>query len=392
MLNQKLLSVIVPIYRVENYLEKCLSSITSQTYENLEIILVDDGSDDLCPELCDKWAQKDKRITVIHKKNEGLVASRKAGVIASHGEYIGYVDPDDWIECNMYSCMMNMALVNDAEIVCSGWIDEYADKRVMHSNRVAKGLYVEGQNKVQLCSQMLSDDCGILFNLYPVVWNKIFKRDILAVWQSKVPNEIVIGEDVACSYAAVLNAKKIYVMEDCFYHYNRYRNDSMLKNKDKKAFDRLYVMADYLRSEFGRFSEDYDLDRQINDYLYDLGKGRVCNQLGVHPPYKRVNGLKYLFPYELVPHGSDVIVWGKGRVGRELVDQITYNHYCSVIAWLDKKEYGIEKLREIPGNTYQYIVIAVKSRDLKKEIAKELYPLIEKLSINLIWKEYSLTE
>ena len=91
-----LISVIVPIYRVEVYLEKCINSILNQTYKNLEVILVDDGSDDTCPEICDRYAEKDSRVKVIHKQNGGVASARNAGLMSCHGEYITYIDPDDW--------------------------------------------------------------------------------------------------------------------------------------------------------------------------------------------------------------------------------------------------------------------------------------------------------
>ena len=97
-----LVSVIVPIYNVEKYLEKCIESIVNQTYKNLEIILVDDGSQDNCPAMCDEWTQKDSRIKVIHKKNGGLSSARNAGLEVSNGEYISFVDSDDWLDENTF--------------------------------------------------------------------------------------------------------------------------------------------------------------------------------------------------------------------------------------------------------------------------------------------------
>ena len=102
-----LVSVIVPIYNVEKYLEKCIESIVNQTYKNLEIILVDDGSPDNCPAICDEWAQKDSRIKVIHKKNGGLSSARNAGLEVSNGEYISFVDSDDWLDENTFEEVYN---------------------------------------------------------------------------------------------------------------------------------------------------------------------------------------------------------------------------------------------------------------------------------------------
>ena len=111
------ISVIVPVYKVEKYLDKCVESIVNQTYKNLEIILVDDGSPDNCPAMCDEWAEKDERIRVIHKENGGLADARNAGMDIATGDYIGFVDSDDWIEPNMYEVLLKNALCMDSATV-----------------------------------------------------------------------------------------------------------------------------------------------------------------------------------------------------------------------------------------------------------------------------------
>ena len=114
--NNPKISVIVPVYKVEKYLDRCVESIVNQTYKNLEIILVDDGSPDNCPVMCDEWAEKDERIRVIHKENGGLADARNAGMNIATGDYIGFVDSDDWIEPNMYEVLLKNALKYDADI------------------------------------------------------------------------------------------------------------------------------------------------------------------------------------------------------------------------------------------------------------------------------------
>ena len=119
MINNTVISVIVPIYNVENYINRCLNSIINQTYKNLQIILVDDGSTDDSGKVCDKYALKDSRIKVIHQKNSGPVRARKTGLEASTGEYIGFVDSDDWIEPNMYEEMLNNLIQTNADFAQS---------------------------------------------------------------------------------------------------------------------------------------------------------------------------------------------------------------------------------------------------------------------------------
>lgn len=124
--SKSLISVIVPIYNVENYLERCVVGIINQTYKNLEIILVDDGSPDNCPKMCDDFAKKDSRIRVVHKKNGGLSDARNAGMKIASGECIVFVDSDDYIHCNMIDKMYGVMLKDGSEVVSCGvkWVDE----------------------------------------------------------------------------------------------------------------------------------------------------------------------------------------------------------------------------------------------------------------------------
>ncbi len=122
-----LISIIVPVYNVEKYLDKCLESIVSQTYKNIEIILVDDGSSDNCPAMCDEWAKKDSRIKVIHKENGGLSDARNVGLENAKGKYIGFIDSDDYIDKTMFEKLLNKAKENDADMTLCGMSFAYED-------------------------------------------------------------------------------------------------------------------------------------------------------------------------------------------------------------------------------------------------------------------------
>ena len=125
--NAPLISVVVPVYKVENYLDRCVESLLAQTYQNLEIILVDDGSPDSCPALCDEWGKRDERIVVIHKPNGGLSDARNAGVLAAHGDYVGFVDSDDYVAPDMYESLYAHLVEADADVSICGIADVYFD-------------------------------------------------------------------------------------------------------------------------------------------------------------------------------------------------------------------------------------------------------------------------
>lgn len=202
------ISVIVPVYKVEPYLDKCVSSIVNQTYKNLEIILVDDGSPDNCPAMCDAWAEKDSRIRVIHKTNGGLSDARNAGMTVATGELMAFVDSDDWIAPDMY---------------------EYLYQRLTEDNSdiAACGVQMVWENKTP--SRMLTRDGNCVLNqeeamraiieeswLKQPVWYKLYKTDLI--------RDILFPmgkchEDVFWSYQAVGSAKKVSVSDHVGYYY-----------------------------------------------------------------------------------------------------------------------------------------------------------------------------
>ncbi len=182
----KLISVIVPIYGVEFYIEKCIKSLINQTYQNLEIILVNDGSKDKAPEICDKYAAIDKRIIVIHKENGGLVSARKAGLIEAKGKYIGYVDGDDWVEPGMYEDMLYYAVKYDADIVAAGHKEELNGKIIdVLYNQLPSGLYKGKMLEENLFPIMINTGKFSKFGIYSYLWNKLFKKEILFEEQMK---------------------------------------------------------------------------------------------------------------------------------------------------------------------------------------------------------------
>ncbi len=238
------LSVIVPIYKVEPYLRQCLDSILGQTFRDMEIILVDDGSPDGCPEICDSYAEMDARVKVIHKKNGGLVSARKEGVRRSTGQYITFVDGDDWIDCGMYQAMMERIRENNADILTT---DYYYDggHPVRYTAAVPEGLY-RGKRLEKLQKRMIYSGRFYLPGVYPSVWNKWYRREILIPNLFTVNENISWGEDMACTYTCMLDARCVEIYKSqCFYHY-RIRPEAMTKVFDPDYFRKFRNLYDCL--------------------------------------------------------------------------------------------------------------------------------------------------
>ena len=236
-------SIIVPIYEVEKYLNECVESIIKQSYKNIEIILVDDGSSDKCPALCDKYQSKDERIKVIHKKNGGLVSARKAGAEIATGDFVCCVDGDDFID-NDYIFKMNEILNSyDVDMVCCGYHLATQEKTEdIHVNAKA-GLYTKEDIKKYIFPYLILSEKGEYF--LPTVWAKAIKRDLYVYYQNKVSDRISIGEDGACIIPCIIEASSIYILNDCLYYY-RYNTMSMTKNKKVIKWDGQIEIAKHL--------------------------------------------------------------------------------------------------------------------------------------------------
>ena len=225
---QPYLSIIVPIYNTEQYLKKCIESILGQTYINFELILVDDGSTDNCLSICNHYAEHDSRIQVIHQKNGGVTSARKAGLDIACGEYVSFIDSDDWMEPDYYSAFMdNCKGIQPDIILASGYkIEEVRDKRKqiqkVHS-QLKNGIYHQKAIKKILERE----------SVFPVLWLKLFKRDLIEKNISLIDNRVCLAEDNLCFYACMLDADCILVHSNYKYHYVQHESSAIHRHSGK---------------------------------------------------------------------------------------------------------------------------------------------------------------
>lgn len=220
---EKKLSVVVIIYKVEKYLNKCIESIVNQTYKNLEIILVDDESPDNCPKMCDEWAKKDSRIKVLHKKNGGVSDARNKGMELVTGDYLAFVDADDYLSVDMYKTLIDLLEKNDADM--SACRDSQFNEEE-EAKFTTDGKEVVFNDSNDALNNMLSKDNIILVN----VWNKVYKKELY--------NGIIFpygesAQDVSTTHLIIMRAKKIAVTTSKLYGYLQ-RKDGAVKSCTKK--------------------------------------------------------------------------------------------------------------------------------------------------------------
>lgn len=230
------LSVIVPIYNAENYLEECIDSIINQTYKDFELILVNDGSTDSSPQICKKYAEKYDFVHLVSKSNGGLVSARKAGLNVANGEYIGWVDADDCIVPEMFEKMCNEVKRTAADIViCDMW--SWSGDKLTPMNQSVKegGLYTGEKLKKDFYPYMLYAGQFYDFGILPAQFNKIVKAPIIKKNMDMVDDKISIGEDAACTYFCMLDADSIsYLKGEYLYKYRANLNSMCFQWKEQK--------------------------------------------------------------------------------------------------------------------------------------------------------------
>lgn len=237
------ISVIIPIYKVEKYLNRCVESVVNQSYQNLEIILVDDGSPDNCPKLCDDWAEKDKRIKVIHKENGGLSDARNAGMDEMSGEYVFFVDSDDWIHKDTLKILMMFQNRQDVDIVeCKALptSKEVTDDQIDVEN-IALSVLDTKEAMASLLREM---------PLKQTVWNKLYKRNIVEGIKFEVGK---YHEDEFWTYQVLDRAKKILFVDVELYYYYQRQDSIMGQAFSLKRLDA--IEGRYKRLEM--FKENY---------------------------------------------------------------------------------------------------------------------------------------
>lgn len=245
-----LISVIVPVYRVEAYLEKCIESILNQTYKNLEIILVDDGSDDTCPKICDSYAVVDDRVHVIHKLNGGLSSARNAGLDVCKGGYICFVDSDDWIFPEMIQRLYELIIKTDADISqCAAMhnLSQDKEKQIIETVVEQKDIW----------------ENAILERICWVVWLRLYRRSI---WDSLRFEEGYYFEDILAFPHIITQCRKYVVTTEKLYWYNR-REDGILRQKKNLGHIK---SKEYLYDKLERFFLKNNMMETIGAFYFCL--------------------------------------------------------------------------------------------------------------------------
>lgn len=232
-------SFIVPVYNAEAYLKRCVASLREQSYENLEIVLVDDGSLDNSGELCDEYERQDARIKVIHKKNGGLISAWKAGVEGSTGEYLCFVDSDDWVDTTMVSEMAEQLSGSDREIISSDYVIEWENGSKQYVwQELPAGVY-EGAELKRVVPRLLGQE-----KRYVCISRcmKLISRSLIEENCKYSDPAIRMGEDTTIMLPSLIDCERLVIMDHKAYYHYFYVNESMVHKYDRNLFENIELL------------------------------------------------------------------------------------------------------------------------------------------------------
>lgn len=391
------ISVIVPIFNTEKYIEKCVKSIINQTYKNLDIILVDDGSIDNSYHICLQLAKQDKRIKLIRQENRGVLSAKMHGLEHTDAPYVMFVDSDDWIDektCEVYSKAMTE---NEVDVVSAGIIRAFPDDTFKFSyNTIKAGKYSNEAYRKEIIPYMLC--CGYFFQcgIDPSMATKLFRRDILLpLIESAAKNNFYYGEDVSVVYPYLLKVSSIYIIDQCLYYHRQYENHIAFYTNDKNYHSKLDLLYEYLRDIFESNEHSLALMRQL-DWYYKYSK-----YLAIPGEYKaliddirNIGTMKWLFPFKSIKKDSKIVLYGAGEVGKCFYRQLENSDFCVLSAWMDKNctlqaKDGFPILPPAYMSEVDCYVIAIANENLALNIRRELIMLgVEEEKI--VWNDYLL--
>lgn len=418
----KLVSIVVPIYKVEKYLERCINSICKQTYRNLEIILVNDGSPDNCPKMCDAFAKQDNRITVIHKENGGLSSARNAGIEKAAGEYISFVDSDDWIHEKFIETLLMLCEENDCEISQCDFLFVNNDSIDLPLSHNAELRIFSNEEAVEKCC------AGPEAIKYNVAWNKIYLKKLFE--DIRYP-EGKIHEDEFVTYKLMWKARRIAVTNLYLYNYlqradsiigsgfsirrldrlQAYRErerilqeiklekayikmavrhyyeiwncyDKLVKevegseNIQKELLEEAEILNNIILSLPGRTPSDNI--RVVYRYLPEFQKKKIRETYGtLFDPHK--NQEEFIFPFQKIRKGATIAIYAAGNVGKTYYRQILSTGYCDITLWADQKwpecrrsGYPVDSVDQLLCREYDHVLIAVKDIEAASNIKNDM--------------------
>lgn len=309
----ELISIIVPVYNVEKYLRKCIDSIRNQTYTNIEIILINDGSTDTSGKICDEFKEQDERITVVHQENQGISMVRNMGIKLAKGNFIGFVDSDDYIENDMFETLYKLNKKYNSDISIVSFYEHYNEKII--SVRNSKKLEI--LDKTEGLKELLID-----IKIQSYLWNKLFRKELLNNIEFPEGKNF---EDISAMLLIFEKSNKIVLLEEPKYHYVR-RDNSIVGKKNYKTYkDYLEIIYDKFFYLDGKY-EELNIYNAYNFIINMIWVYTIIVTFDIKEVYEEYDKLFVLFK-ELI-----------NKYNKEIIDKLeTYNKAILYMLLLDKE-------------------------------------------------------
>lgn len=359
-----IISVIIPVYNVEQYLGCCLDSIINQSYRKLDIILVDDASSDNSGRICDEYARLDSRIRVFHNShNKGVVYTRSRGFQYAEGNYISCIDADDWVDLNTYQEIVRIIEKSRPDMVSYGYYKDYNGLLEEKKEYLTAGLYTKASLKEMVRIKRPFYTPFILGSLC----TKVIKTELVQKFDAEIPRDMTVLEDATLTYICLQGIQNLYVIDRCFYH-RRDRKESasfLWKN------DNYQSCVKGIKILIREANKQENLVKEYKDALLNY----IIFQLLASSPDKIFSEknleMGLLFP--MMTKGSRIVIYGKGHIGSKLYNIMQRSSCFEVVSWIDQSDNY--KLLEINENKYDYILIAVGYAEVLINIKHKLYKL-----------------
>lgn len=388
---ESLISIIIPVYNSEKYLSRCLDSVINQTYKNIEIICVNDGSTDSCIDILDEYSKKDNRIIVVTKENGGAVSARKEALKIAKGEYIGCVDSDDWVELDMYEHMIDSMLKHNVEMVSINYISEYQDSSV-RSELGIEGIYSKGGiNEKSSFYHMFIEDKMSQMKITGMLWDKLVKKATMELYYTTIPEDIVFAEDCAYIYAFVPYIDSIYVSNKYCYHYNKINvlSVSQKMGQNINYIDDLFKVYLHLKSTYLNYEQKDFLNEQLAVFILKF-------LLIITPENIIENKVQYSVPENIASNYKKIIIYGAGNIGTEYyIDLKRHYRNVEITKIIDKNLYNQDLFGIIVENVcvlntfidYDIIIIAILDEYIANEIKRELISNYNIHEDRIVWEK-----
>ena len=380
-MSEDLLSVVVPVYNVAPYLDQSIQSILNQTYRNIEVILVNDGSTDGSEKLCQKYAALDFRIKLLSQDNQGVTRARGNGIKLASGKYITFVDPDDYIDLDLFQRLMESR--EDFDVVVCQWLRESEHGIRRAYDKMEPGAYTTTEDMQFILDHMINASVpGGLTNIKPGItsylWNKLYKTGIAKEVYQEIGENIRRGEDLVFTCLYLMRCRSALITDICGYHY-RVRNDS-IAHRLVQDCGGLRLQCDLYDNLLPAFTAHPCRDTLLPQLQLKLAT-RISRVLGKMDfvSEARLELKSYIFPFINLLNGQRVVLYGAGVVGRHYLRQIHSWELCTVAAWIDlnwkalrREGTEVSGVETLTSTDFDYVVIATLEKDAADEIRTKL--------------------